>query len=117
MPEYKKNVQGKHPRKKPNKFLNVIRLFMFWMIVIILGMAIILSLNPDAGVKSEERTLTEVLTYAKEEKLEKIELHGNELLRPHRHPEGEHPHPQWQCQGSRCRMCPLRADDQGRRRH
>lgn len=79
MPEYKKNVQGKHPRKKPNKFLNVIRLFMFWMIVIILGMAIILSLNPDAGVKSEERTLTEVLTYAKEEKLEKIEVTGNEL--------------------------------------
>lgn len=79
MPEYKKNVQGKHPRKKPNKFLNVIRLFMFWIIVIILGMAIILSLNPDAGVKSEERTLTEVLTYAKEEKLEKIEVTGNEL--------------------------------------
>ncbi len=79
MPEYKKNVQGKHPRKKPNKFLNVIRLFMFWMIVIILGMAIILSLNPDAGVKSEERTLTEVLTYAKEEKLEKIEDTGNEI--------------------------------------
>ena len=79
MPEYKKSVQGKHPQKKPNKFLNAIRLFMFWMIVIILGMAIVLSLNPDAGVKSEERSLTEVLTYAKEEKLEKIEVTGNEL--------------------------------------
>ena len=79
MPEYKKSVQGKHPQKKPNKFLNAIRLFMFWMIVIILGMAIVLSLNPDAGVKSEERSLTEVLAYAKEDKLEKIEVTGNEL--------------------------------------
>lgn len=79
MSEYKKSVQGKHPQKKPNKFLNTIRLLMFWMIVIILGMAIVLSLNPNAGVKSEERSLTEVLTYAKEEKLEKIEVTGNEL--------------------------------------
>ena len=79
MSEYKKSVQGKHPQKKPNKFLNTIRLLMFWMIVIILGMAIVLSLNPNAGVKSEERSLTEVLTYAREEKLEKIEVTGNEL--------------------------------------
>ena len=79
MSEYKKSVQGKHPQKKPNKFLNTIRLLVFWMIVIILGMAIVLSLNPNAGVKSEERSLTEVLTYAKEEKLEKIEVTGNEL--------------------------------------
>ncbi len=79
MPEYKKNISGKRPQKKPNKFLNGLRLFMFWMIVIILGMAIVTSLNPEANVKSEDRTLTEILTYAKEDRLEKIVVKGNEL--------------------------------------
>ena len=40
MSEYKKSVQGKRPQKKPNKFLNTIRLFMFWTIVIVIGMAV-----------------------------------------------------------------------------
>ena len=79
MPEYKKSVQGKRPQKKPNKILNTIRLFMFWMIVIVIGMAIVNSLNPNAGQKTEERTLTEILSYAKDDKLEKIEVRGNEL--------------------------------------
>lgn len=79
MSEYKKSVQGKRPQKKPNKFLNTIRLFMFWMIVIVIGMAIVNSLNPNATLKTEERTLTEILSYAKDGKLEKIEVKGNEL--------------------------------------
>ena len=81
MSEYKKNVsgRGKHPQQKPNKFINSLRLFMFWMIVIIIGMAIFNSVNPDAGIKSEDRSLTEVLNYAKEDKLEKIVVKGNEL--------------------------------------
>jgi len=81
MSEYKKNVsgRGKHPQKKPNKFINTLRLFIFWMIVILIGMAFFGSLNPDAGINYEERSLTEVLTYAKEGKLEKIIVNGNEL--------------------------------------
>ena len=81
MSEYKKNVsgRGKRPQQKPNKFINTLRLFMFWMIIIIIGMAIFTSVNPDAGIKSEERSLTEILTYAKEDKLEKIVVKGNEL--------------------------------------
>ena len=79
MPEYKKNVSGRRPQKKPNKFLNTIRTFVFWMIVIILGMAIITSLNPSATGNSEERSLSEVLSYAKDSKLEKIVVKGNEL--------------------------------------
>ncbi len=79
MSEYKKSVQGKRPQKKPNKFLNTIRLFMFWMIVIVIGMAVVNSLNPNATLKTEERTLTEILSYAKDGKLEKIEVKGNEL--------------------------------------
>ncbi|MBP5656883.1 ATP-dependent zinc metalloprotease FtsH [Candidatus Saccharibacteria bacterium] len=79
MPEYKKNVSGRRPQKKPNKFLNTVRTFVFWMIVIILGMAIITSLNPSATGNSEERSLSEVLSYAKDSKLEKIVVKGNEL--------------------------------------
>lgn len=79
MSEYKKSVQGKRPQKKPNKFLNTIRLFMFWTIVIVIGMAVVNSLNPNATLKTEERTLTEILSYAKDGKLEKIEVKGNEL--------------------------------------
>ena len=79
MSEYKKSVQGKRPQKKPNKFLNTIRLFMFWMIIIVIGMAVVNSLNPNATLKTEERTLTEILSYAKDGKLEKIEVKGNEL--------------------------------------
>ena len=79
MPEYKKSVSGKRPQKKPNKFINTVRLFIFWMVVIIIGMAAFTAFNPDTGVKTEERTLTEVLSYAKDGKLEKIEVKGNEL--------------------------------------
>ena len=79
MPEYKKSVSGKRPQKKPNKAINTVRLIIFWMVVIIIGMAAITAFNPDAGVKREERTLTEVLALAKDDKLEKIEVKGNEL--------------------------------------
>ena len=79
MPEYKKSVSGKRPQKKPNKAINTVRLIIFWMVVIIIGMAAITAFNPDAGIKREERTLTEVLALAKDDKLEKIEVKGNEL--------------------------------------
>ncbi|MBR6168617.1 ATP-dependent zinc metalloprotease FtsH [Candidatus Saccharibacteria bacterium] len=79
MPEYKKSVSGKRPQKKPNKAINTVRLIIFWMVVIIIGMAAITAFNPDAGVKREERTLTEVLALAKDDKLEKIEVKGDEL--------------------------------------
>lgn len=79
MPEYKKNVSGRRPQKKPNKFLNTFRTFVFWMIIIVLGMAIVTSLNPNTNGQSEERSLTEVLSYAKDSKLEKIVVKGNEL--------------------------------------
>ncbi len=52
---------------------------MFWMIIIVIGMAVVNSLNPNAALKTEERTLTEILSYAKDGKLEKIEVKGNEL--------------------------------------
>ena len=78
MPEYK-NTAGHKKSQKPNKVLNFLRLAVFWLIVLFLSTAIFTSLTGEGYRKVEERTITEVLSYAKEEKLEKIEVTGNEL--------------------------------------
>lgn len=78
MPEYK-NTAGKKKPQKQNKILNFFRLAIFWVIVLFLGSAIFTSLTGDGYGKNEERTITEILSYAREEKLEKIEVTGNDL--------------------------------------
>ncbi len=78
MPEYK-NTAGKKKPQKTNKFLNTLRLGIFWLIVLFLGVAIFNSLSGEGYGKVEQRSLTEILSYAKEGKLEKIEVTGNEL--------------------------------------
>ena len=77
MPEYK-NTAGRSKNQNANKAFNTIRLALFWAFLIFVGYIVITNLNGNTA-KPEERTLTEVLTYAKEEKLEKIEITGNEL--------------------------------------
>jgi cell division protease FtsH len=77
VPEYK-NTAGRSKNQNANKAFNTIRLTLFWAFLIFVGYIVITNLNGNT-VKPEERTLTEVLTYAKEEKLEKIEVTGNEL--------------------------------------
>ena len=78
MPEYK-NTAGKKKPQKQNKILNFFRLAIFWVIVLFLGSAIFTSLTGDGYGKNEERTITEILSYARGEKLEKIEVTGNDL--------------------------------------
>ena len=77
MPEYK-NTAGRSKNQNANKAFNTIRLTLFWAFLIFVGYIVITNLNGNTA-KPEERTLTEVLNYAKEEKLEKIEITGNEL--------------------------------------
>lgn len=78
MPEYK-NTAGKKKPQKSNKLLTVIRLGIFWLLVAFLIYSFSTSLNGDGFKNAEQRTITEVLSYAKAEKLEKIEVRGNEL--------------------------------------
>ena len=78
MPEYK-NTAGRKKPQKPNKILNSLRVGVFWLIVLFLGYAIFTSLSGEGYGKTEERSITEILSYAKEEKLEKIEVTGNNL--------------------------------------
>lgn len=77
MPEYK-NTAGRSKNQNANKSFNAIRLVFFWAFIIFVGYIVMTNLSGNTA-KPEERTITEVLTYAKEEKLEKIEVTGNEL--------------------------------------
>jgi len=77
VPEYKKTA-GRSKNQNANKTFNAIRLVFFWAFIIFVGYIVMTNLNGNAA-KPEERTITEVLAYAKEEKLEKIEVTGNEL--------------------------------------
>ena len=78
MPEYK-NTAGKKKPQKPNTILTLVRLGVFWLIVLLLCGALFTNLTGNGFSKTEERSITEVLSYARDEKLEKIEVTGNEL--------------------------------------
>ncbi len=78
MPEYK-NTAGKKKPQKPNTILTLVRLGVFWLIVLLLCGALFTNLTGNGFNKVEERSITEVLSYARDEKLEKIEVTGNEL--------------------------------------
>lgn len=78
MPEYK-NTAGKKKPQKPNTILTLVRLGVFWLIVLLLCGALFTNLTGNGFNKAEERSITEVLSYARDEKLEKIEVTGNEL--------------------------------------
>ncbi len=78
MPEYK-NATGRNKKsQKPNMFFTAFRLLAFWAIIIMIGFAIFRSVTGN-NANTEERSITEVLNYAKEEKLETIEVTGNDL--------------------------------------
>ncbi len=78
MPEFKKSPNaGGRSQKKPG-ISNIIRTLIFWAIIILIGVAIFESTSPNAG-KTETRSLTEILAYARDSKLEKIEVEGSNL--------------------------------------
>ena len=78
MPEYK-NTAGRKKSQKPNRVGNFLRLFIFWLLVFTLLGAIISSTVGGGSVSYEEKSLTEVLQLAKDEKLEKIVVEGSTL--------------------------------------
>jgi len=78
MPEYK-NTAGKKKSKKSNNVGNTVRLGFFWILVIALGCALFFNLTGSNNSVEEEKSLTEILAYANEEKLESITVRGNEL--------------------------------------
>lgn len=77
MPEYKKTAGKKS--KKPNKTGNTVRLLFFWLIIVAIGGVLFLNLSGTGSVAEEQKDLTEILSYANDEKLETITIRGNEL--------------------------------------
>lgn len=79
MPEYKHSKGAKQP-KKSHKVLNFLRLFLFWVIIMLFISAFV---GGDAVLNrtsADEKSLSEVLTYAKEDKLDKIVVRGDSLI-------------------------------------
>ena len=75
MPEYK-NTAGKKKPKKSNYVFNTIRLLLFWVVVAALITAMMGGFNTGTSVKEEEKSITEIIAYADEGKLEKITVEG-----------------------------------------
>ena len=78
MPEYKRTNGGKKA-KKPNKFLSFIRIFSFWLIILLF---ISLFMGGTTGTRRtdvEEKTISEIHGYAADGKLEKIVVQGDTL--------------------------------------
>lgn len=70
----------KTPPKKANKFGNAMRLAAFWMLIVIVGLTALASFTTPASDVIEEKDITEILAYSKEEKIEEIIVKGNELI-------------------------------------
>ncbi len=78
MPEYK-NTAGKKKPKKSNYILNTIRLLLFWVVVAALITAMMGGFNTGTVTKEEDKSITEIISYADEGKLEKIIVEGTVL--------------------------------------
>jgi cell division protease FtsH len=78
MPEYK-NTAGKKKPKKSNVVLNTVRLLLFWAIVAGLITLIMGGFNTGKVSKEEEKSITEIIQYANDGKLEKITVEGTVL--------------------------------------
>lgn len=76
MPEYKKTA-GKKPQKS-NKAANAVRLAIFWCLVIGFGFLMFGNYFTNTVI-FEDKSLSEVLALAKEEKIDTITVRGNEL--------------------------------------
>ncbi len=78
MPEYKRTNGGKKA-KKPNKTLSFIRIFFFWLIILLFIYAFMGGANNARNVDVEEKTISELHSYAVDGKLEKIVVQGDTL--------------------------------------
>jgi len=78
MPEYKRTNGGKKA-KKPNKTLSFIRIFFFWLIILLFIYAFMGGTNNARNVDVEEKTISELHSYAVDGKLEKIVVQGDTL--------------------------------------
>lgn len=78
MPKYKHNAKNKNKSSQQKKS-NAIRMAVFWTLVIFIGLACVSTLVDGGDSRREEKSLSEVLQMAKDDKLEEIAVNGNKL--------------------------------------
>lgn len=78
MPKYKHNAKNKNKSSQQKKS-NAIRMAVFWTLVIFIGLACVSTLVDGGDGRREEKSLSEVLQMAKDDKLEEIAVNGNKL--------------------------------------
>ncbi|MCL1839763.1 ATP-dependent zinc metalloprotease FtsH [Candidatus Saccharibacteria bacterium] len=74
--------QPNHPKQpeKKNRVGSAMRMAAFWILIVILGLTALASFSTPAADAAEEKDLTEILAFARDEKLEEIIVRGNELI-------------------------------------
>ena len=78
MPEYKNTAGHKKPQK-PNKITTFLRLAIFWLLILTMFTAL-MSLNSGGGsISYDEKSITEIVKLANDDKLEKIVVEGDTL--------------------------------------
>lgn len=78
MPKYKHNAKNKNKSSQQKKS-NAVRMAVFWTLVIFIGLACVSTLVDGGDSRREEKSLSEVLQMAKDDKLEEIAVNGNKL--------------------------------------
>lgn len=78
MPKYKHNAKNKNKSSQQKKS-NTIRMAVFWTLVVFIGLACMSTLVDGGDSRREEKSLSEILQMAKDDKLEEIAVNGNKL--------------------------------------
>ena len=71
---------SKNHSSKNNKFGNTLRLLAFWSLILLIGVTVVATFSSPISEVTEEKDLTEILSYAQDGKLEEIIVRGNELI-------------------------------------
>lgn len=71
---------SKNHSSKNNKFGNTLRLLAFWSLILLIGITVVATFSSPISEVTEEKDLTEILSYAQDGKLEEIIVRGNELI-------------------------------------
>jgi len=78
--QLKQSKHSKQPAKKGNKFSSSLRTAAFWILVIVIGLTAASSFSNPASDAAEQKDLTEILTLARDEKIDEIIVRGSELI-------------------------------------
>ena len=78
MPKYNHNRPTPIKNNK-NKTGNTVRIIIFWTLIVLLLASLVPAFSLTGNGKTEEKSLSEVLQLAKEDKLDEIKVNGNKL--------------------------------------